>query len=286
MLYLLLCIALTALLFLQFRLHPQWRMRTLQVVAVNYAVCVLCGLTYEPTWVTEVWANKGVWLWLAALQGFMFFSIFSLTGVVTQRFGLGYASLVAKVSVVIPLLISVYVFNERMIPLQWAGVAFALIAIALVHMRFLQKNTVPLPELILWGSLLFLGSGIVDTNFKVYDSYFSKTISGVAFTSSTFAFAAFFGLLYISLQFLRGGEVFTWRNVGGGFLLGVPNFFSVLALVKALQVLPGSTFYPINNIGLLVVANLIGVLFFLEKPGWAGWTGLALAVTSIVLILA
>jgi multidrug transporter EmrE-like cation transporter len=52
-------------------------------------------------------------------------------------------------------------------------------------------------------------------------------------------------------------------------------------MLKALAVMPTGVFYPLYNIGIVLVATLAGLLFFGERLKWVQAAGLALAVAAI-----
>lgn len=287
MLYLALCIALTTVLFIQFREFARYKLSLLQIVAINYAVCVACGLAVHPGLVQFILSHLGTWLWFAAGQGALFMAMFWLTGLSAQRAGLGYTTMVTKMSVVTPILISLFVYRETLGAWQWLGVACALAAIVLVHLKYLGPgaNQEHSGQVLLLGLVLFVGTGFTDANFKIYREEFGTQASDEAFTIAVFFFAAVFGFAALAVQAIRGIEKLSWQNALGGVVLGVPNYFTVLFLLYGLQVIPGATFYPLNNIGLLVLASLAGVLRYREQLSWSGWGGLGLAVLAIILLM-
>jgi drug/metabolite transporter (DMT)-like permease len=285
--YLALCILLTTVLFVQFREFARYKLSLLQVIAINYCVCVLCGIALQPAIVQTVLQSAGPWLWFALFQGFLFMAMFLLTGQSAQRAGLGYTTMVTKMSVVTPMLVSLFVFNERLDGYQWLGIVFALAAIVLVHLRYLQGGATHADyrQLVLWGIVLFIGTGITDANFKIFKEVFGGQASSEAFTLAVFFFAAVTGLLALAWQTARGAERISVGNVAGGIALGVPNYFTVLFLLYGLKSIPGAQFYPLNNIGLLVLATIIGVLRYKEHLGWSGWAGLGLAILAIISLM-
>ena len=72
-----------------------------------------------------------------------------------------------------------------------------------------------------------------------------------------------------------------WNTVGWGALLGLANIGCTLCMLKALAVMPTGVFYPLYNIGIVLVATLAGLLFFGERLKWVQAAGLALAVAAI-----
>ena len=52
-------------------------------------------------------------------------------------------------------------------------------------------------------------------------------------------------------------------------------------MLRALAAMPTGTFYPIYNIGIVLVATLAGLLFFGERLKWVQVAGLLLAIAAI-----
>jgi multidrug transporter EmrE-like cation transporter len=78
----------------------------------------------------------------------------------------------------------------------------------------------------------------------------------------------------------------TIRSVAGGIILGVPNYFSIYAITKALDsgIVQSSVLYPINNMGIVICSAIGAVLLFREKLSWMNWTGIAISVLAIGMI--
>ncbi|MBK8886256.1 MAG: EamA family transporter [Saprospiraceae bacterium] len=107
----------------------------------------------------------------------------------------------------------------------------------------------------------------------------------IGFVASLFLFAGINGLLILTIQLFSGKTKLAWKNIIGGIALGIPNFFSIYLLVLALQQgWGGSIVFPVNNVGILVVAAIFGLVFFKEKLTPYKLAGFALAILSIVLI--
>ena len=76
------------------------------------------------------------------------------------------------------------------------------------------------------------------------------------------------------------------KNLIAGIILGVPNYYSILFLIKALQIkgFESSTLFTINNVGIVVVSTIVGLILFKEKFSLKNKIGILLAITGIVLV--
>ena len=78
---------------------------------------------------------------------------------------------------------------------------------------------------------------------------------------------------------------YTWRDVGAGILLGVPNFFTVYFIQKMLTTdMDGSVIFPIHNIGILLLSALISRMLFGEEFRILKYVGIVLATIAIILL--
>jgi drug/metabolite transporter (DMT)-like permease len=72
----------------------------------------------------------------------------------------------------------------------------------------------------------------------------------------------------------------------GGLVLGTVNYFSVYALLRALNSdgLPASFFFPVNNLGVVLLALLLSGLLFKEKPDPKQKAGIGVSLIAILLL--
>ena len=82
------------------------------------------------------------------------------------------------------------------------------------------------------------------------------------------------------------GERFMRRSIFGGIYLGIPNYFSIYFVLKALTAFEndGSLMFPILNISVILVSSFVALIFFRERLSWINWFGLLMAIGAIYLI--
>lgn len=132
----------------------------------------------------------------------------------------------------------------------------------------------------------FLGSGIIDTSLKYLENRFLSASEMPLFSATLFFAAASVGLFILAILVLRGSFQFQWKNVLGGLFLGIPNYFSVYFLLKALKsnVLESSGIFTVNNVGIVMLSTVAGIVLFHEKLLRKNWIGIGLAIASIALV--
>ena len=135
MIYLLLSILASTIILILFKLFDRYGVNTLQAIVVNYITACFSGLmTYNaPVNVGEIVSAK--WFFGALALGFLFISIFNVMALTTQRNGLSVASVAAKMSVIIPVVFGIYVYNEGYGIQKIVGVILALIAVYLTCIK-------------------------------------------------------------------------------------------------------------------------------------------------------
>ena len=225
------------------------------------------------------------WFFGAILLGFIFISVFNLMAITTQRNGLSAVSVATKMSVAIPILFGIFYYKESINSIKGIGIICALIAVYLATVKP-TKDTTTSKKLFLFPILVFVGSGIIDTSLKFLENSYVQEQEVPLFTATIFASAACIGVLIILFQLIKGTLKLAFKNVLAGIILGIPNYFSIYFLVKALRQ-PGfdsATIFTINNVAIVTVSTLLGILLFKERLFIKNWLGIIIAIISIILV--
>jgi len=222
------------------------------------------------------------WFYYAIALGALFIIVFNLMALTTQRSGLSVVSVATKMSLIIPIIFGLLYYKEHLGFLKFIGILFALIAVYLASAkessgRSIGKNTIILPLLV------FLGSGIIDTSIKFLEDAFVAENDVPLFSSTIFGAAAIIGLLVLLITIFQKKFKFELKNIIAGIALGIPNYFSIFFLVKALRsgLLDSSGIFTINNVLIVILSTVLGILLFKEKLGRKNWLGIDLALFSL-----
>ena len=307
MLFLVLSIGLSVLLLLNFRLFPRYEINTFQAIVFNYPVCFLTGLVLLPAGQVFRIDFAQTWTWLALGLGVGFILTFMLSGASTQRMGITATSLANNLSLVIPVCFSLFVFGtggKRFDLFNYLGLVLAVVAVGLSTykkadaqnddeqvveepVRSLVKVKRRVGANVLLPVAVFLFYGATNTMINYMNLRYipsaDKTVQ-VTLTMVVGAIAA--GLLMLGVRLVQRKETFQPSSLIGAVTLGVPNFLSFYTLLLALSAFGGNGafVYPLYNIGVILLAALMAVLFFRERLSMANKIGLALAVLAIGLI--
>ena len=285
MIYLFLSILFNSLLFVIFKVFKRFEVNTLHAIITNYFTAATLGflLLEKPTTVQETVTVP--WLGFSIFLGFNFISIFNILASTTQKMGVSVASVVSKMSLVIPVVVAFIIYKEPVTLIKIAGILLALLAVYFTAKKDHTNVNID-KKLIYLPILLFVGSGTLDTVLKYTNNYYLADDELDHFSAVTFLCAGSYGLLFLFYQLIQGNLRYTFKSFVAGVCLGIPNYFSLYYLVKAIDLpnLDSSIIFPINNVGVVVFSSLIGLLLFKEHLSYKNWTGIAIAVMAILLM--
>ena len=285
MIYLLLSVLSSTIIFVVFRLYKKYDINTLQAIVVNYFVACTVGFFGYIDGSDFTHVPKESWFPGALMLGFLFIAVFNLAAITTQKSGLSVVAVATKMSVAIPVLCGIFLYNESTGILKIIGILLALAAVYLTSIKSREGISIKSKNLI-FPLLVFLGSGIIDTSLKYLEtSYVSKTDVGL-FSSTIFATAGTIGIIILIVQAFMGKLRITGKNILGGIALGIPNYYSIYFLVMALRSegFDSSTVFTMNHVAIVTFSTLVGIVLFKEKLIRKNWIGLGLAILSIILV--
>ena len=175
-------------------------------------------------------------------------------------------------------------YNESVTVLKIVGIVIALIAVYLASVK--EEKTTHKKVSLLFPVLLFIGSGVIDTTLKYIEVTYVPKEDVSIFSGSLFGIAACFGLTILLIKSIKKRTPFGIKNIIAGIVLGIPNYYSIVFLIQALQTkgFESSTLFTINNVGIVIVSTFVGILLFKEKFSIKNKIGVALAIVGIVIV--
>ena len=286
MFYLLISICISSFLFVIFKLFDVLKINTFQAIVVNYFVAAVLGFYLSNNSVSFQEIPSQPWFIGAFLLGIMFILVFNVMAQTSQKNGLSVASVSSKMSVVIAIIFGVWYYEESLGFVKLFGILLALIAVYLTSVKE-KKETTEKQVSLLFPILLFIGSGAIDTSLKFVETTFVQQGGVPLFSATIFGCAFILGMTILLYQMVKGTFRFEFKNILGGILLGVPNYFSIVYLLKALSTdgMESSTAFTLNNVGIVILSTLFGLFIFKEKLIWKNWLGIVIAIVSILLVM-
>lgn len=246
------------------------------LLAGNYITCALVALVLSfPA--RQIGSVQGIPLaiGLGAVNGLIYLGGFALMQWSTRHNGVVLSSIFMKLGILVSMLISIVWFRELPTVLQTIGFVLAVSAIVIINY---QKGTSLSQGS--WVLLLMLCmSGMGDGMSKIYEVYGNPSLENI-FLFFTFASAL---VLCLGLMVYKK-ERLGMRELGYGAILGIPNFFSSLFLLKALSSVPGVIAFPTYSVATILVVALAGFLVFREKLEKKQIIGAVIICVALVLL--
>ncbi|PZF73549.1 DMT family transporter [Taibaiella soli] len=284
MIFLLLTILLNTYIFVLLKIFQKLKVDALQTIVVNYWTCVVTGSIFEGGLSISSESVHQPWFIWAVMLGGGFITVFNLMAYCTKTDGITATTVTNKLSLVIPVIVSLFGYHEKSSFLKIAGIILSFPA---VYMTVRQPKEEGRNGNMSWLIVLFFLSGFLDTFVKYAErNYLTTPASQASFTSHLFAVAGTIGTLIVLVKLVTGKSKLAWKNLWLGICLGVPNYFSIYVFIRMLHsdFLPSSASIPANNIGTVVASTAAAILLFREKVTPMRIAGLILSVVSILLI--
>lgn len=287
MIYLIGSIVLTSWLTLAFKVVQRWRADTFQAIVFNYITCVITGSFVHGSALNYAEIAHKPWFAWACLMGTVFVSLFVLIGITTQRIGVAVASVANKLSLVIPFIFSVILYNEGLTVFKLVGIIVALAAVVLTcYPKKQAEGHVQEKWLYLLPVIVFVASGLLDTMIKYVEQGYLNQSNQDEYLITAFSTAAALGTIALIIRLISGKARFSYKSLLAGIMIGVPNYFSIWCLLQVLKQYAGnsSAIIPINNMGIVLFSAVVAWLLFKERLSALNWLGILLALGSIALI--
>lgn len=282
MTWLLLSILTAAANFLWFKLYERWQVNTLVAVAANYPLCVALA------WLTGDVDLSGFqlslpWLPAAAFIGFLYVALFVLIGKSAQFLGVNVTAVASKMSFVIPMA-AAHLYLD--LPYTATEGLALLLALAAIYWQSAGQSAAATRrnKALFWllPVLIFFGGGLADSLLQFTESRQLPVYQQSLFIMTLFGTAGFFGWLAVGLQLVQRQISIGRKDLLAGFLLGLTNFTTVFALLRAFgSGLPAASVFPMLNVGIILLTALAAAFLFGEKPKGKQWWGLAAALLAI-----
>jgi drug/metabolite transporter (DMT)-like permease len=287
MIYLVGSIVLTSWLTLSFKVVERIGVDRFQAIVFNYIFCVITGCFVNGNIPAYVHNLKLDWFAWACLMGTIFISLFNIIAFAAQRVGVAVTSVANKLSLVIPFIFSIYLYNEEATWLKCIGIGLALLAVVLTCLPSRQQQRQNIgPLMYILPVLLFAGSGLLDTMIKYVEHNFLTATNVNDYLITAFTMSAVLGVVVLLVQLLIGKQDFNWKAVLAGALIGIPNYISIWCLMEVLKQYAqnSSAIIPINNMGIVLFSAVVAWLVFKEKLSFINWIGIFLSLGAIALI--
>lgn len=258
------------------------KLRALPTLTANYlfagSIAFFIGIQEKTnfSYLLQPWV-----LFFCLAVGALFIGNFLMYSKSVHTNGVGVTIAAMRVSLLVPVVVSLYLYQET---IGWTTAVGILLVIGALILLIPKKKTIRIGRMNAgWLLLLiFLVAGFADASLKVYEEEFSLQFNGLIFMSLVFGGAFLIGL---AAMLFRQKGLITAKEMGMGCIIGIPNLYSSIFLIYALTDIEGAIAYPMVNALNVGAGTALGLFFWNDEiTGWQ-WAGIAIAVIAIILLL-
>ncbi len=249
--------------------------------SVNYTVALALGLVLSEGSPAK---EPAAGIALAAFLGVTFVLGFLVFHRAIAVSGTGIAATVSRLSVILPIVVSVLAFSERIGPAGVAGVMVGVAALPFSGPRapFAARTGATRhwsASGLFWALALFLIFGTNDAALKIRAELLPDSDAG-SFFAILFGTALLVTLVIVVIR----RERFVWSTLFLGIPLGAVNYGTSYFLASALGALPGYVAFTLNSVGIILLAAVIGRVVWQERIRAHNLVFFAASVAAIVLL--
>ncbi len=281
MINIVLAIFISSLIFVTFKLFNKFKIDNFQAITINYLVASLFGILILGSEFQYNLIIEKEWLVYACIMGLTFIGTFVLFALSSQKAGVAITAVFSKMSVVIPVIAGVFLYSESLNLLKILGIVSTFAAFILI---FYKKEKSKIQWAVIFLPItIFFANGIIDSTLKYIEFNF---IHGdyTLFLTITFLVSFVMGFIISLTKYLRNKKPFTIQTIIGGSVLGLLNFSTTYFLFVAMTQFQSNVLFPVQNVGIVMISALFGLILFREKLSKTNWIGIFISILAILLI--
>lgn len=185
----------------------------------------------------------------------------------------------------LPMLFSVLWWGDHLTELQLVGIVVMMLSFVIFNLKGLQFDGLK-NGYFLWVVLLFISNGVYGILLDSQQRLMHQTQRNEMIIT-TFLVSALISLIYlIIIQGKLAPKAFCMgaKNWIFALLSSICAALAVNILMLALQLVPASILYTVDNGGVLILCALLGAVVLHEKLEKHMTAGLAVAVVSLIIL--
>ena len=281
MIFILLTILFSSAIFVVFKLFTRFKIDNFQALTINYLAASIFGISILGSQFNyEVIITKS-WLPFSVFIGFIFIFTFILFALSSQKAGVAITAVFSKMSVVIPVIAGIFLYSETLNLFIIFGIISTFVAFILIFYKK-GKNKIQISIIIL-PIIIFFANGLIDTLLK-YVEHHHILKDYTIFITMIFITAFLIGAIISIYKYFKTKQGFTIQSIVGGTFLGILNYATTYFMLLAMNQFQSNVLFPIQNVGIVMLSALLGLILFREKLSLINWIGILTAIFSIGLI--
>jgi drug/metabolite transporter (DMT)-like permease len=248
------------------------------VLVVNYLTAAIISLVVSDSPIAFAQLSPTTYFF-AVIIGCLFIINFILYSNSLVHNGVGVSVTSMRLSLVIPVLFSLFFFGDFLKTSNYWGIVFVFIALLLLVPHSKHKKGQSVSSLLI---IIFFLNGIVDVLLKVYERIFADELSIEIFLFLIFVTAFFVGILYM---LFKKKTINNYQTIIYGLFIGFVNLYSSFFLLLALENLSGALVFSTVNILNVFLSTLLGVFYWKDRLQRNQLWGLAFAILAIFMLI-
>lgn len=267
-------------LIIVFKMFEKYNVDNLQALIINYITAGVCSYLFLEQEISLDIVLNSDWIYHAIIIGTLFIIVFNFYAYGIQKVGIAVTTVANKMSLIIPVCAALILYPEENTFTLLKGIAFFL-ALTGIYLSSTKGGKLSFDKKYLWLIILvFVGQGISDSIFNDFAQKFPNE-GNYLFFMVLFFMASISGILILSGRSIKTRSPLQLKSIFWGVIFGIPNFFSLVFLLKALGSISSSIVFPIVGMGVVISSSLIGLLLFQEKLTRSNWIGILLSICAI-----
>ncbi len=270
------------ILIIVFKMFKKYKVDNLQGLIVNYLTAAACSFFFLDQDFSFNLVLNSEWIYHAMIIGTLFIIVFNFYAFGIQKAGITSTTVANKMSLIIPVCASLFLYPEKESFTILKGIAFFL-ALVGIYLSTTKSGRLTFNNKYIWIIILvFIGQGVSDAIFNDFAQKFPNE-GGYLFFMTLFFFASISGILILSGKSIISNNTLQLKSLFWGIIFGIPNFFSLVFFLKALNEsgLSSSIVFPLVSMGVIVSSSIIGMILFKEKLSKNNWIGILLSICAI-----
>ncbi|MEO9020502.1 MAG: EamA/RhaT family transporter [Ginsengibacter sp.] len=248
------------------------------LITINYLCAVIATyISFRP----EINISSIAYDHYTILLSVLLPSVFILLSLSIHYSGIIRTDIAQRISLVIPIACSYWIFNESISWFRWVGLATGFISLFFILSKSQKSNG----NNSIYLLFVFIGYGVIDVLFK--QVALQKNIPYTTALFYIFCGSFIFSLMITAVSLFKKKLIVQKSTIFYGVLLGLFNFLNIYFYLKAHQSFAKNptTVFATMNFGVILLATLIGAFYFKEKLSRKNILGLILAVIAILFVV-
>lgn len=278
MIYILLTIIFSSSIALILKQNDSQKGSPIVLFSANYLVAAI--INFGLIFLGDGWhLSFGTFIFGAALALLFFITFIAFSKAVSFA-GTALATISSRMSVIVPISLSIIIFNETPQVHSFMGIILTLLTLFLFYLS-IRSGELKIAKTKGYKYLLILlfGIGLNDFALKIFQTKMPP-IEAQTFIFIIFTSAFLYTLIFIFIKKIKIEK----SSVILGSILGIPNGLSTVTLLGALTQIPAMLVFPIVNVGIVLLTTVAAYLIWKEKLNTYGKLALFSGMFAILLL--